>query len=218
MIVFDFSDKTIEEFNVLYKNNKGNICGRFREDQINQDLKYIAAFKRNTIIVRVRRIASFLITIITLKIVSIRDGFSQAAANNNTSTEMVVSDPDRRKKERSEHISGQVRSDNTENGVVNASVKLYDCKGNLVASATTVMLGYFNLHLPPSVNPDQTFLLVVEKAKEKGPYVISRYSKLKKKITQKDFDSVLLSMKAHSRTRRNIIGRKPRLMGCPAFR
>jgi hypothetical protein len=217
-VVYDFSDKTEEYFNLISKNNNGEICGRFREDQINQDHKYIAAFKRNPIIDRFRKAASFLITLATLKIASIREGFSQSEVNNTKRTEIVSYDSDRRM-DGSVEIRGQVQvKKRSEYGIEGAFVKLYDAKGKLVECTFTKENGCFYLKILSTIKLDQTFLIVVEKRKEKTFSDITRYTRDKKKITQKDFTSVVLSMDMHSKSRIDLFRRKRRVIAAGSIR
>src|SRR4051794_4357077 len=39
--VHDFTNSTYSEIEIIFKNSKGNACGTFYEDQLNQDLKYL---------------------------------------------------------------------------------------------------------------------------------------------------------------------------------
>jgi hypothetical protein len=224
-VVYDFTEKTEEDFNLLYQQNKGNICVRFDSDQIDQDYAYIANVQNNAKLVRLKRFFSFLITFLLLKLSSIRSGFAQQSqvaigASFGNTTRIVFPDPNDRKIEKTNvQIKGKVLIEDTENGLSEADINLYDNNGTLIATTVSGTGGVFLIALPDDLNLNQTFSITVNKEKVIKRSWVFKYSKDHKEITEKDFESVLLEVDVKKRTRRDLLGRrKGKLMGCPKFR
>ncbi len=222
-VVYDFSEKTEADFNLLYQLNNGNICGRFGPDQIDQDYAYIVRASVNKKFLKLKRFCSFLIAFIVLKLSSVRTGFAQqsVATSFGNSIKIDLPDPNYRKSEKSDvKVKGRVLKEGSEGGLVNVEVVLYDSEGKILATGLTDQMGDFSISLPDGVNMNQTFVITADKEKSKNRARVTTYSKDEKEISEKDFENVLLEVKVHKRVRRDLLGRRKFRgpMGCPKFR
>ncbi|HUM52199.1 MAG TPA: hypothetical protein PK431_10305 [Chitinophagales bacterium] len=75
--VIDFSDKTDSEIAAFVKNNKGNLCGRFVNTQLDKEFSYIEQEKKSTL----KYAAALALGLLTAE--------NAVAENNNPKTQVV---------------------------------------------------------------------------------------------------------------------------------
>ncbi len=218
-VVFDFTKKTEADFNLLYKLNKGNICGRFGDDQIDQDYVYIANAQVSKGFLTLKKYCSILIAFIVLKLSSIRSAFSQQTqipteTSFGNSAKIILP----ASKKANGTVNGKVENRASGYGLVGFSVRLYDSKKQLIAETISDDSGKFVIELPDTLRLNQKFVISVDKEKSKVTHDVIKYSSGKKEIFEKEFGNVVFSVKVHRRIRRDLLGRKRKFMGCPKFR
>jgi hypothetical protein len=221
--VYDFTERSVEEFNRLHQEKKKAFCVRFYEEDINQDLRYEYQAEKNNWN-SFAKYFRYIVAIIAIKASSLRMSYGQnnllskADSFGNTVSSTLPDTNEQRVGRESAFVKGKVVKKNSEGYITGATVKLFDQKGGFVSETITSDSGKFYMSLPDTLNLNQSFIITAEKEKRKTPWVINKYSKDKKEIKAEEFSQVILQINSRRRLRREgFLGlggkRKPIIMG-----
>jgi hypothetical protein len=210
--VYDLTKASEADFNKLVREKGKDICVRFYEDQISQNL----AQKKETGIRKYRRHLVSFISVIILKLVTLSAGFSRELSADvpDTLIEMYANDQQKKISGGIYVVSGKVIDKTDDKGIYGITVRIFS-GDQLLGTTTSAAEGLFSLTLEKEPASGTLLTIKTEEKKYKSWKYKTIYKSSEIIISDADLQNILLELKIKKKRRVHL---KKRIIRTGRFR
>jgi hypothetical protein len=191
-IVYDFTQRSEEDLNKLIQETGKGFCGRFYEDQIDQNLRL--SYRKRSLLQSFIKTSLSLLSIIALKLLTVSYVLSREIKASHATDKFPVNLQQSKQINSPYSIDGKVVVKNSGEGIAGVTVKIF-IDDILIGITTTGELGIFKLSIEKEISPDAKITVESERKEFKSKNFKTIYKSSESKFTRAQSHNIIFELK-----------------------